>query len=274
MYIPKPLDDKVTVTHLKKLKQQGEKFACLTAYDYSFASLIEECGVEVVLVGDSLGMVIQGHDTTIPVTLDEISYHGKAVAAGLKNTMLMLDMPFGSLNSPQQALDNASQLLKQTQAQVVKLEGGETQIKTVETLSRFGIASCAHLGLQPQMVNKLGGYLVQGKAKSAAEEMLATAQDLQQAGADLLLLECVPATLAADICNHLEIPVIGIGAGADVDGQILVLHDILNVTAGKKPKFSKNFMQGQPSIQAAISRYVSEVKRGQFPEKIHTFSAG
>ena len=137
MYIPKPLDDKVTVTHLKKLKQQGEKFACLTAYDYSFATLIEECGVEVVLVGDSLGMVIQGHDTTIPVTLDEISYHGKAVAAGLNNAMMMLDMPFGSLNSPQQALDNASQLLKQTLAQVVKLEGGETQIKTVETLSRF-----------------------------------------------------------------------------------------------------------------------------------------
>ena len=272
MYIPKPLEDKVTVTHLKKLKQQGEKFACLTAYDYSFASLIEECGVEVVLVGDSLGMVIQGHDTTIPVTLDEIRYHGVAVARGLNNAMLMLDMPFGSLNSPQQALDNASDLIKKTQAQVVKLKGGESQIKTVETLSRFGIASCAHLGLQPQMVNKLGGYRVQGKAKSAADEMIATAQDLEQAGADLLLLECVPATLAAEICACLEIPVIGIGAGADVDGQILVMHDILNVTAGKKPKFSKNFMHGQASIQAAISRYVSEVKRGQFPEKIHTFS--
>ena len=272
MYIPKSLEDKVTVTHLKKLKQQGEKFACLTAYDYSFASLIEDCGVEVVLVGDSLGMVIQGHDTTIPVTLAEIEYHGRAVAAGLKNSMLMLDMPFGSLNSPQQALDNASHLLKQTQAQVVKLEGGETQIKTVETLSRFGIASCAHLGLQPQMVNKLGGYRVQGKAKSAAEEMIVTARDLQQAGADLLLLECVPASLAAEISADLEIPVIGIGAGADVDGQILVMHDALNVTRGKKPKFSKNFMHGQPSIQAAISRYVSEVKRGQFPEKIHTFS--
>jgi 3-methyl-2-oxobutanoate hydroxymethyltransferase len=272
MYIPKPLDDKVTVTHLKKLKQQGEKFACLTAYDYSFARLIEECGVEVVLVGDSLGMVIQGHDTTIPVTLDEIRYHGEAVARGLNNALLMLDMPFGSLNSPQQALDNASELIKKTQAQVVKLEGGDTQIKTVETLSRFGIASCAHLGLQPQMVNKLGGYRVQGKAKSAADEMIATAQDLEQAGADLLLLECVPATLAAEIRNGLEIPVIGIGAGPDVDGQILVLHDILNVTAGKKPRFSKNFMQGQASIQAAISRYVSEVKRGQFPEKVHTFS--
>jgi 3-methyl-2-oxobutanoate hydroxymethyltransferase len=167
MYIPRPLEDKVTIPQLKKLKQQGEKFACLTAYDYSFARLVEECGVEVVLVGDSLGMVIQGNETTIPVTLDEIEYHGRAVAAGLENAMLMLDMPFGSLNSPQQALDNASELLKRTQAQVVKLEGGETQMKTVETMARFGIASCAHLGLQPQMVNKMGGYRVQGKAKSA-----------------------------------------------------------------------------------------------------------
>jgi 3-methyl-2-oxobutanoate hydroxymethyltransferase len=215
MYIPKPLEDKVTVPQLRKLKQQGEKFACLTAYDYSFACLMEDCGVEVVLVGDSLGMVVQGHDTTIPVTLADIEYHGRIVAAGLDNAMLMLDMPFGSLNSPQQALDNASELLKRTQAQVVKLE---------------------------------------------------------HAGTDILLLECVPAPLAAEITAVLEIPVIGIGAGADVDGQILVLHDVLNVTAGKKPKFSKNFMQGQSSIQSAISRYVHEVKRGQFPDKTHSFS--
>lgn len=271
MYLPKPLENKITVPYLKKLKQKGEKFACLTAYDYSFARLIEQSGVEVVLVGDSLGMVIQGHDTTIPVTLADIEYHGTIVNAGLENAMLMLDMPFGSLNSPQQALDNASELLKGTQAQVVKLEGGITQLKTVEMLSRFGIASCAHLGLQPQMVHKMGGYRVQGKAKSAAQQMLKTASDLQQAGADLLLLECVPATLAAEITQALEIPVIGIGAGIDVDGQILVLQDILNVTDGKKPKFSKNFMQGQPSIQAAVSRYVTEVKRGQFPDQSHSF---
>lgn len=271
MYLPKPLENKITVPYLKKLKQKGEKFACLTAYDYSFARLVEQSGVEVVLVGDSLGMVIQGHDTTIPVTLADIEYHGTIVNAGLENAMLMLDMPFGSLNSPQQALDNASELLKGTQAQVVKLEGGITQLKTVEMLSRFGIASCAHLGLQPQMVHKMGGYRVQGKAKSAAQQMLKTASDLQQAGADLLLLECVPATLAAEITQALEIPVIGIGAGIDVDGQILVLQDILNVTDGKKPKFSKNFMQGQPSIQAAVSRYVTEVKRGQFPDQSHSF---
>jgi 3-methyl-2-oxobutanoate hydroxymethyltransferase len=272
MYIPKPLEDRITVPYLKKLKQQGEKFACLTAYDYSFARLVEQCGVEVVLVGDSLGMVIQGHDTTLSVTLEEISYHATMVKAGLNNTMLMLDMPFGSLNSPQQALDNASQLLKTTQGQVVKLEGGATQLKTVETLSKFGIASCAHLGLQPQLVHKMGGYRVQGKNRAAADQMIETARDLEQAGADLLLLECVPAALAAEITRTLEIPVIGIGAGVDVDGQILVLHDILNVTEGKKPKFSKNFMQGQPSIQAAVSRYVSEVKRGQFPDQSHSFS--
>ena len=272
MYIPKPLEDRITVPYLKKLKQQGEKFACLTAYDYSFARLVEQCGVEVVLVGDSLGMVIQGHDTTLSVTLEDISYHATMVKAGLNNTMLMLDMPFGSLNSPQQALDNASQLLKATQGQVVKLEGGATQLKTVEVLSKFGIASCAHLGLQPQLVHKMGGYRVQGKNKAAADQMIETARDLEQAGADLLLLECVPAALAADITGTLEIPVIGIGAGVDVDGQILVLHDILNVTEGKKPKFSKNFMQGQPSIQAAVSRYVSEVKRGQFPDQSHSFS--
>ena len=272
MYLPKPLEDVITVTHLKKLKQEGEKFACLTAYDYSFAKLVEECGVEVVLVGDSLGMVLQGHATTIPVTMEHIKYHASSVKAGLDKAMLMVDMPFGSLNSPQQALDNASEILKATQAQVVKLEGGVTQIKTVEMLSAFGIATCAHLGLQPQLVNKLGGYRVQGKSKSAAEEMITTACDLEAAGADTLLLECVPATLAAEITTALDIPVIGIGAGPDVDGQILVLHDILNITAGKKPKFSKNFMQGNASIQAAVTRYVTEVKRGHFPDKSHSFS--
>jgi 3-methyl-2-oxobutanoate hydroxymethyltransferase len=183
----------------------------------------------------------------------------------------MVDMPFGSLNSPQQALDNASDLLKASQAQVVKLEGGITQLKTVEMLCQYGIASCAHLGLQPQQVHKMGGYRVQGKTKSSADQMLTTACDLEQAGADILLLECVPAALAATITETLEIPVIGIGAGIDVDGQILVLHDILDVTSGKKPKFSKNFMDGEPSIQAAISRYVNEVKSGQFPDQSHCF---
>lgn len=270
MYLPRPLNNKVTLSHLKKLKQQNEKFACLTAYDYSFGKLLEQSGVEVVLVGDSLGMVIQGHDTTIPVTLDDIKYHARAVNAALENSMLMVDMPFGSLNSPQQALDNASDILQISQAQVVKLEGGMTQLKTVEMLSNYGLASCAHLGLQPQQVHKMG-YRVQGKTKIGADKMRATACELEQAGADILLLECVPSALAASITKTLEIPVIGIGAGTEVDGQILVLHDILNVTCGNKPKFSKNFMQGEPSIQAAISRYVNEVKRGQFPDQSHCF---
>ncbi len=272
MYVPKPLEDKVTIPYLKQLKQDGEKFACLTAYDYSFARLLEECGVEVVLVGDSLGMVIQGHETTIPVTLDDIAYHGRAVAAGLDNALLMLDMPFGSLNSPQQALDNASELIKLTEAQVVKLEGWKSQLEIVEALAHFGIASCAHLGLQPQMVHKMGGYKVQGKDKAVAERMVATARDLEAAGTDLLLLECVPAALAAEITAALAIPVIGIGAGADVDGQILVLQDVLNLTAGKKPKFSKNFIDGEASIQDAIRRFVREVKRGEFPDASHSFS--
>ena len=208
----------------------------------------------------------------IPVTLEHIKYHVTAVNAGLDKAMLMVDMPFGSLNSPQQALDNASELLQASEAQVVKLEGGITQLKTVEMLSSFGIATCSHLGLQPQLVHKLGGYRVQGKSRQAAERMIASAHDLEAAGADIMLLECVPAALAAEITAALEIPVIGIGAGANVDGQILVLHDILNVTVGKKPQFSKNFMQGQTSIQAAVSGYVSEVKGGQFPDKTHCFS--
>ena len=183
----------------------------------------------------------------------------------------MLDMPFGSLNSPQQALDNASELIKQTEAQVVKLEGWRSQLEIVEALAHFGIASCAHLGLQPQMVHKMGGYRVQGKARAAAEEMLATARDLETAGTDLLLLEYVPATLAAEITAALQIPVIGIGAGAAVDVQILVLQDVLDITPGKKPRFSKNFMHGQTSIHSAISRYVSEVKTGEFPQQAHSF---
>jgi len=271
MYTAQPLENKVTIPYLKKLKARGEKFACLTAYDYSFAKLAEKSGVEVILVGDSLGMVIQGHDTTLPVTLEDIEYHGRIVQAGLTHSLLMLDMPFGSLNSPQQALDNATRLIKKTGAQVVKLEGGDSQIKTVEMLSRFSIPCCAHLGLQPQSVNKMGGYRVQGRDENDANHMIQTALKIQQAGADLLLLECVPASLAAEITKQLEIPVIGIGAGKHVDSQILVLQDILNITEGHKPSFSKNFIAGNNSIQAAIESYVSEVKNQQFPDDSHSF---
>lgn len=272
MYTPKPLDQKITLPTLNKLKQQGEKFACLTAYDYSFARLLEKSGVEVVLVGDSLGMVIQGHDTTIPVTVKDIEYHGSAVSRGLDHAMLILDMPFGSLNSQQQALDHASHMLKKTGAQVVKLEGGITQIKTVETLSKYSIPVCAHLGLQPQSVHKMGGYRVQGRDHDSAVQMKDTALQLQEAGSDLLLLECVPSELATEITRLLQIPVIGIGAGVNCDGQILVLQDMLGITYGKTPSFSKNFMAQHGTIDEAIKAYVSDVKSKSFPDTSHCFS--
>ena len=272
MYTPKPLDKKVTVPYLHQLKHKGEKFACLTAYDYSFARLLEQAGVEVILVGDSLGMVIQGLDTTIPVTVEDIEYHARAVSRGLDHAMLIVDMPFGSLNSQQQALDNASRLMKNSGAQVVKLEGGITQIKTVETLSKYSIPVCAHLGLQPQSVHKMGGYRVQGREHDSAVEMKDAALQLQEAGADLLLLECVPSVLAAEISQLLQIPVIGIGAGADCDGQILVLQDMLGITHGKTPSFSKNYMLDNDDIASAISAYVSDVKNKVFPDQAHCFS--
>ncbi len=271
MYVPKPLEKKITIPYLNKLKQQGEKFACLTAYDYSFAKLMDKTGVEVVLVGDSLGMVIQGHETTIPVTVEEIEYHGLAVSKGLEKSLLMLDMPFGSINSQQQALDNATQMIKKTGAQVVKLEGGITQIKTVETFSKYNIPVCAHVGLQPQSVHKMGGYRVQGREHDSAIEMKDTALQIQEAGADLLLLECVPAQLASEITQLLQIPVIGIGAGANCDGQILVLQDIIGITPGKPPSFSKNYMLDNDSIESAISAYVAEVKNNTFPLESHSF---
>lgn len=271
MYTPKPLDKKVTLPYLRKLKQQGERFACLTAYDYSFARLLEQAGVEVVLVGDSLGMVIQGQDTTLPVTMDDIAYHSRIVGRGLDKTMLMADMPFGAINSPRQALDNATRLLKESQAQIVKLEGGDLQRDAVRLLAEHGIPVCAHLGLQPQSVHKMGGYRVQGRDTESAEHMKALALDLQQAGADLLLLECVPSGLAADITALLEIPVIGIGAGSACDGQILVLQDLLGITPGRPPSFAHNFMEQADSIVEAIAAYVGSVKEGRFPGPEHGF---
>ncbi len=271
MYTPKPLDKKITLPHLQRLKQQGEKFACLTAYDYSFAHVLERAGVEVVLVGDSLGMVIQGQDTTLPVTLDDMLYHTRAVSRGLDHALLMADMPFGSINSPEQALDNATRLLKESGAQIVKLEGGDRQRDTVRVLAAHSIPVCAHLGLQPQSVHKMGGYRVQGREAEAAEHMKTLALELQQAGADLLLLECVPRRLAAEITAELSIPVIGIGAGADCDGQILVLQDLLGITPGRRPSFSKDFNAGSASIEQAIAAYVAAVKNGEFPGPEHGF---
>ena len=263
---------KVTVRRLAEMKQAKEKIACLTAYDASFAQLLEKSGVDIVLVGDSLGMVIQGEETTLPVSVEDMLYHTQCVAKGLNNALLITDMPFLSFTSVEQAVLNAGLFMKQGGAHMVKLEGGVDQAETVSALNRNGIPVCAHLGLQPQYVHKLGGYLVQGKEEAAAEKMLVDALTLQQAGADLILLECVPEILANEITRALDIPVIGIGAGVECDGQVLVLYDILDISLGIRPKFSKNFMASTNSIEAAIQQYVSAVKQGEFPAAEHVFT--
>ncbi len=262
---------KVTVRRLTEMKQAKEKIACLTAYDASFAQLLEKTGVDIVLVGDSLGMVIQGEETTLPVSVEDMLYHTQCVARGLSNALLVTDMPFLSFTSEQEAVLNAGLFMKQGGAHMVKLEGGVDQAETVSALNKNGIPVCAHLGLQPQYVHKIGGYLVQGREPSAADKMLEDALVLQQAGADLMLLECVPELLANKITQALDIPVIGIGAGAKCDGQILVLYDILDISLGLRPKFSKNFMAFADSIEEAIQHYVSAVKEGEFPAAEHVF---
>lgn len=261
----------VTVATLARMKQQGEKFAALTAYDASFAALLDHNGVEVVLVGDSLGMVIQGHPTTLPVTVDDMLYHGRAVARGLSRALLMLDMPFMSYATPERALDTAQRFMQEGGAQMVKLEGAGNQREVVEYLASRGIPVCAHLGLRPQSVHKIGGFRVQGKDSEAAREMLEDAQTLEAAGADIILLECVPSALARDITQAVAVPVIGIGAGLEVDGQILVTYDMLDITPGRRPKFVRNFMDGAASPADAVQRFVRAVKDKSFPAPEHTF---
>jgi 3-methyl-2-oxobutanoate hydroxymethyltransferase len=254
----------VTLNQLRQMKTQGEKVVCLTAYDFSFARLLDQAGVDVILVGDTLGMVI-------PVTMEDMIYHSQAVARGNENALLMVDMPFMGCPTVDLALVNATRLM-QAGAQVVKLEGSGVQLEIVTELARRSIPVCAHLGLQPQSVHKLGGYRVQGRDEHAAKAMLDTAWALQEAGADLLLLECVPEALATQISQAVEIPVIGIGAGVHTDGQVLVLQDLLGITPGRAPKFSKNYMEGADSIAAALENYVDEVRAGAFPTADHWFA--
>jgi 3-methyl-2-oxobutanoate hydroxymethyltransferase len=261
----------ITVSTLQQMKQRGEKFAVLTAYDASFAQLIDEAGVEVLLVGDSLGMVVQGQASTIPVSMDEMVYHSALVARATNNALVVTDLPFMSYATTEQALSNAARLMKEGGAQMVKLEGGALRLETVRRLSENGVPVCAHLGLLPQSVHKLGGYRIQGREAAAAAQILADAQALQQAGADLLVLECVPRALAKQITGSLTIPVIGIGAGADTDGQVLVLYDMLGITPGKRPSFSHDFLAETGSIRAAIAAYASQVKTGGFPTVQHSF---
>jgi 3-methyl-2-oxobutanoate hydroxymethyltransferase len=261
----------VNVSTLQKMKADGEKIACLTCYDASFAVLLDDAEVDVVLVGDSLGMVIQGHDTTVPVTMDHIVYHSTVVARGLYRPFLIADMPFMSYSSKEQALQNAVRLMQEGGAKMVKLEGGAGQLDIVEFLAGHDIAVCAHLGLKPQSVHKIGGFHVQGREDAQAEEMLKDARSLESAGADIVLLECIPAKLGASITREIHVPVIGIGAGPDVDGQILVLYDILDITAGRKPRFTRNFMAGAESPLQAVKGYVQAVKDRSYPAPEHCF---
>jgi len=260
-----------TIESLKKKKVVGEKLTCLTAYDASFAQILDEAGVDIILVGDSLGMVIQGKETTLPVTVDEMVYHASAVKLGAPEAFIVVDMPFMSYKSPDDALINAGDLMKKSGANMVKLEGGKNQLDTVKKLSNFGIPVCAHLGLLPQSVHKTSGYRVQGKEENDANVLFDEALSLQNSGADMLVLECVPANLAKRISESLDIPVIGIGAGADCDGQVLVLYDILAISKGKRPKFSKDFLAGQDSILDALKSYVNAVKTSEFPAAEHSF---
>jgi 3-methyl-2-oxobutanoate hydroxymethyltransferase len=262
----------VTLSTLGRMKADGEKIACLTCYDASFAVLLDGADVDVVLVGDSLGMVIQGHDTTVPVTMDEMVYHSRAVARGLHRPFLITDLPFMSYPSKDQALVNSVRLMQEGGAKMVKLESGAGQVEIVEFLASHDIAVCAHLGLKPQSVHKTGGFRVQGREEAAAERMLANAKRLEAAGADLVLLECIPTELGRAITQELHVPVIGIGAGPEVDGQILVLYDILDITTGRKPRFVRNFMEGAGTNQQALKNYVHAVRTGEYPAPEHSFS--
>jgi 3-methyl-2-oxobutanoate hydroxymethyltransferase len=261
----------VTLAELARMKQAGEKIACLTAYDASFAGQAQTAGVDVLLVGDSLGNVVQGRDSTLPVTLADMIYHGACVARGAGRALRVVDMPFMTYAGPDKALDNAARLMAEGGAHMVKLEGGAVVADVVQALTTRGIPVCGHLGLLPQSVHKLGGYRVQGRDADTAQTIVADALALERAGAGLLVLECVPAELAAQITDRLSIPVIGIGAGAACDGQVLVLYDMLGVTPGRRPRFVKDFLVGHDSVSAALQSYVQAVKSGAFPGPEHSY---
>ncbi len=260
-----------TLSYLKTKHSNGEKIAVLTCYDSSFATLLEMQGVDVLLVGDSLGMVLQGHETTLPVSINDMVYHTRCVARGSKQSFIIADMPFGTSQvSPKNTFAFAAQLMA-AGAQMVKLEGGVEMAETVHFLTSRGIPVCGHIGLTPQSVHQLGGYKVQGRGDDAAHQLSEDALALQQAGAGMLVLEAIPATLATEVTELLTIPTIGIGAGAGCSGQVLVLHDMLSIYPGKKARFVKDYMQGAGSIAQAVANYVAEVKSGAFPASEHSF---
>ncbi|EGQ9231488.1 3-methyl-2-oxobutanoate hydroxymethyltransferase [Vibrio alginolyticus] len=262
---------KMTINDLIKWKQEGRKFATSTAYDASFAQLFESQEMPVLLVGDSLGMVLQGHNDTLPVTVDDIAYHTRCVRAGSPNCLLMADMPFMSYTTPEQACENAAKLMR-AGANMVKIEGGDWLVDTVKMLSERSVPVCAHLGLTPQAVNIFGGYKIQGRDQEKADRMVKDALALQEAGAQIVLLECVPAELAERITQVLDVPVIGIGAGNVTDGQILVMHDMFGISANYMPKFSKNFLAETGDMRKAVTKYIEDVANGVFPDDAHTIA--
>lgn len=256
---------RLTVRHLRQMKLEQQRIVMLTAYDASFARMMDEAGVDVILVGDSLGMVVQGHETTVPVTVDDMVYHTQAVSRGRQRALLIADMPFMSYTDPDQALDTARRLMQEGGAEMVKLEGGMAQVDTVSELALHGVPVCAHIGLTPQYIHKLGGYRFQGRDTDAADLMLGDARALVEAGADMVLLECVPQALAQRIQQAIDVPVIGIGAGRGCDGQVLVLYDVIGVSFGRVPRFSRNFMAEAGDLPSAIATYAEQVRSGRFP---------
>ncbi|GAB3457444.1 3-methyl-2-oxobutanoate hydroxymethyltransferase [Massilia terrae] len=265
-----PVAKAVTIPALLAMRAAGEKIGMLTCYDASFAALMERCGVDVLLIGDSLGMVCSGYDSTLPVTVADVAYHTAAVARGSKNAMIVADLPFGSYGTPEQALASSVALM-QAGAHMVKIEGGAWLAPTIRFLVERAVPVCAHIGLTPQFVHQLGGYKVQGKTEESAEGLKRDALALQEAGAAIVLLEAVPAALGKEVTAMLTVPTIGIGAGPDCSGQVLVMHDMLGVFPGRKARFVRNFMEGQTSVEGAVRAYVAAVKDGSFPAQEHCF---
>ena len=262
---------KITTSKLLKMKQNGEKIAALTAYDASFAGLFDKNGVHALLIGDSLGMVLQGKADTLAVTNHDIAYHTRCVQAGVESALIISDMPFMTYSNPELALKNAHELMA-AGANMVKLEGGEWLYETIRQLTQNGVPVCGHLGLTPQSVNVFGGFKIQGRDADKAKEMIEHAKGLERAGAQLLVLECIPVSLAQAITEAVAIPTIGIGAGNVTDGQILVMHDILGISSGYIPKFSKNYIDIAGTMQGAVELFVKEVQSGEFPDPDRTFN--
>ena len=264
------MTNKITVNTLKQMKSSGEKIACLTSYDASFARLQDEAGVDVLVVGDSLGMVLHGEETTLNVTMTDMLYHTRLVSGVCQRALVISDMPVNSYTSPEQGLENAARLVNEAGANIVKLEGGEEICETVALITEQGIPVCGHLGLMPQSFKTSDAFRVQAKTDEAAEKLIQDALAIQEAGIDCLVLECIPSKVAKQVTEALDIPTIGIGAGVDCDGQVLVLHDMLGIT-GKKFRFLKNFLEGKDSVSDAVKDYIKQVKDKSYPSAEHSF---